>query len=52
MEGSFPSAQIFASKKQKGLEVHYNKLDKRVHNVIRILKPHLGIQPENVEEKF
>ncbi|RCV37444.1 hypothetical protein SETIT_8G063400v2, partial [Setaria italica] len=42
MEGSYdPLAQPIASKKLKVVKVHYDELDGRVHNIVRIMKSHL-----------
>ena len=49
MEGSYdPSAQPLAlSKKLKLVEIHYDELDRRVHNVIRIMKSHPNFKEVN-----
>ncbi|CAO2143540.1 unnamed protein product [Urochloa humidicola] len=54
MEGGYdgPSAQPLASRKLKIVKVHYEELDRRVHNIVRILKSHLGIEEVNSEETF
>ncbi|XP_012703567.1 F-box/LRR-repeat protein At4g14103 [Setaria italica] len=53
MEGSYdPLAQPIASKKLKVVKVHYDELDGRVHNIVRIMKSHLGIEEVNGEESF
>ncbi|XP_039778132.1 F-box/LRR-repeat protein At3g26922-like [Panicum virgatum] len=54
MEGSYdPSAQPLAlSKKLKLVEIHYDELDRRVHNVIRIMKSHPNFEEVNDEEPF
>ncbi|CAO2141148.1 unnamed protein product [Urochloa humidicola] len=55
MEGGYdgPSAQPLASKKLKIVKVHYEELaDRRVHNIVRILKSHLGIEEVDSEETF
>lgn len=53
IEGSYdPSAQPLASKKLKLVEIHYDELDRRVHNIVRIMKSHLCIEKVNGEESF
>ena len=54
MEGSYdPSAQPLAlSKKLKLVEIHYDELDRRVDNVVRIMKSHPNFEEVNGEETF
>lgn len=53
MEGSYdPLAQPIASKKLKVVKVHYDERDRWVHNIVRIMKSHLGIEEVNSKESF